>query len=284
MDQFNKQFKMDGQIQGNTLIGAAAVTGNLDRGNDVIFPGAFKGVLGGLLEDGFVPIGHDWWSLPVAMPTAAKEVRNQLAVEAEFHSTDRAQEAKTVVAERLAKGLSVGLSIGFSVDRDGWAWFETGKALLDDAKNRGFDLELFDTKTIGNATGGMRGIWKMADLYEFSIVTVPMNPQARATALKMLNDFSKGGLLTGLTFEEHSESVLTAVKEYVARARDYASTRKDKGRSLNGERRSEFEALRDELDELLRMRSKSSELKELQRQALLIESAGISLPVAGGHS
>jgi len=223
METITKNLKMSGSVNGNTLVGAAAVQGNLDRGADVLFPGLWKGVLGDFLKEGFVPLSHDWGSLPIAMPTKAKEVGAELQVEAEFHSTDEAQKAKTVIAERLAKGMTFGLSVGFMADRDGYAFFETGDALLEFAEKGGWDTSLFDKKAIKAYKGwGLRGIWKAKELFEFSPCSVPMNAMAQVTALKSLADIGSRG---DLKFGDHLESVLGAVRGLVIRGRDIHTSR-----------------------------------------------------------
>jgi len=183
-----KQFALkDAAFEENLLKGAASVTGVMDRSwwNDVIFPGAFKSCLKDFRQNGFVPVGHDWSSLPVAMPTSATEKGNQLLCEAEFHSHQAAQDARTVCMERLAKGLNVGLSIGFFLDyEEGTHYFDNGKLLLQYAKDNGYDMSLFDTRGINACKDRCRAITKVAELVEFSIVSIPANPLALATEAK----------------------------------------------------------------------------------------------------
>jgi predicted DNA-binding protein (MmcQ/YjbR family) len=57
----------------NVFTGIANATGIIDRGGDVIAPGAFRPAIPGFLERGFISRSHDWESLPVAMPISAKE-------------------------------------------------------------------------------------------------------------------------------------------------------------------------------------------------------------------
>lgn len=171
-------------LQGNRLRGAAAVLGNMDYGDDVIFPGAFKTAIPDFLKSGFVAEGHDWYELPIAMPISAEEMGNALMTEAEFHTTDEAQAARTVCMERLARDLTVGLSVGFRCDPNGSHYFENGENLLTFAKDNGYDMKLFDTKGIMACDCFCRGITKVEELFEYSIVTVPMNPMAVVTDAK----------------------------------------------------------------------------------------------------
>lgn len=194
----------DAEMQENTLKGNASVMGVLDSYSDCIFPGAYKNAIKGFLENGFIPVGHNWSELPVAMPTKAMEDGQNLYCEAVFHSHQYAQDARTVCMERLAAGLSVGLSVGFMPDYDsGVAWFDgnveadgiragliyfdSGESLLKFAKSAGYDLKLFDTKGIRDCKGYCRGILGISALYEYSIVSIPANSRATATDAKSLS-------------------------------------------------------------------------------------------------
>jgi hypothetical protein len=186
----------DVELKDNHFRGVPSVMGNVDEGGDVIFPGAFKEAIDGFLSAGFVPLGHDWYDKPVAMPTKAYEEGNKLIAEAEFHSTPSAQEAKTIVKERLERGLDVGLSIGFDIAPGGAQMFESGEKLLEFAGEKKADMKLFDVAGIKAVKSSIRAITKIRRLFEFSIVSVPMNPLAVATAAKVLatddfKDFAK---------------------------------------------------------------------------------------------
>lgn len=188
LEPIRKSFTLkEAGIQENRLRGAASVTGVMDRSwyNDVIFPKAFKKCLPDFLENGFVPVGHDWSGLPVAMPVSAKEEGNALMCEAIFHSTEAAQEARTVCMERLENGLSVGLSIGFMPDYDkGVFYFDSGAEMLKYAESNGYDLDMFDQKGIRACKTYCRAITGIKELYEFSIVAIPANPAAQLTDAK----------------------------------------------------------------------------------------------------
>jgi HK97 family phage prohead protease len=132
--------------------GYASTFGNKDRAGEIVVKGAFQKSLDRFKSDGFIAIGHDWGGLPVATVTEAYEDEKGLFIKGEFHSTKEAQDARTVMQERLARGKSVGLSIGYEV-----------KDAEQTAKGR---------------------LLKEIELYETSIVTVPCNPEANATEAK----------------------------------------------------------------------------------------------------
>jgi len=180
-----KGYRLTGEVAENHLRGAAAVMGNMDRGYDVIYPGAFKRALPEFLKSGFVADTHEWsMGDVVAMPVAAKEVGNTLVVDAEFHSDDRSQAVRTRCVERLERGLTVGLSVGFNIADGGFMEFGSGKDLLKHAETTEQDMTLFDASGIRKRPTYCRAITEIADLYEFSVVPVPMNPAATATGVK----------------------------------------------------------------------------------------------------
>lgn len=208
------QFKAaaDGNGPG-TFEGYGATFGNVDQGGDVIIAGAFAEALPAFLERGFVPVGHDWMGLPVATIADAKEDDAGLWFSAEFHTTQAAQDARTVVKERIDRGKFVGLSIGFLPD------YESGVSYRDD---------------------GVRVLSKIKDLAEVSIVTVPMNRQAGIAAVK-------DGLGTGLPYEEHGELVTATVAQFIAHTRDRAGMRVKDGRVLSAANRQRLADVRDAL-------------------------------------
>lgn len=175
-----------GDLTENCLKGNANIMGILDGGNDVAFPGFFKAALPGFLKSGFMPVGHDWGGLPVAMPVKASEEGAALYCEFEFHSTPTAQEARTVAKERMEKGLTVGLSVGFDTKEGGVSYFSSGTKLLEHAQSLGCDMALFDTTGIGAHKGMCRALLPggCEELFEVSYVSVPMNRTSGAIAVK----------------------------------------------------------------------------------------------------
>jgi phage head maturation protease len=175
----------DATLKDNTLTGAAAGIGNLDSHDDVIFPGAFSpAVIAEFLRSGFVAQGHEWGDLPIAIPVMAEERGRMLYTEATFHSHQDAQDARIVASERIAAGKSVGLSVGFFCGEDGCMWFESGVKLLEFARNNGYDLALFDVPSISQFDGWVRAIVKISRWVEYSLVTIPANPEAEAMSAK----------------------------------------------------------------------------------------------------
>ena len=232
-------------LEDNCLKGAASVVGVLDRGRDVIFPGAWDKTLKGFLANGFVAVGHAWDELPVAMPVLAKATGNQLYTEAVFHSTAAAQDARTVCKERLAQNLSVGLSVGFMMnygdeDNPAYLYFETGQKMLDFAKANGYDMSLFDAKGIKACKGYCRGILNIDELMEYSIVPVPCNQDAIASEAKSENHRSESpNLEASLT-----AATIKTERDFEAYLRDAGYGRKDATAiTLHGFKSLDFKSL-----------------------------------------
>jgi phage head maturation protease len=175
----------DAALEANTLKGAAAGIGNIDSHGDVIFPGAFSPeVLAEFLRSGFVALAHEWDDLPIGYPTVAEERGRMLYTEATFHSTSEAQDVRAVASERIAAGKSVGLSVGFFCQMGDCIDFPNGMELLTYARGLGINMDLLDVAAIAAYDDYIRAIMKVSRLVEYSIVTIPANPEAEAMSAK----------------------------------------------------------------------------------------------------
>jgi HK97 family phage prohead protease len=87
------------------LTGYASVKQVRDRAGDEIAPGAYLN-LASLVEEGFGAVGHDLSRLPIATIEEATEDAHGLRVRMQFHTTEEAQAARTVVRERLKRAIS----------------------------------------------------------------------------------------------------------------------------------------------------------------------------------
>lgn len=223
----------DAKAEGNTIAGAASVLGVMDRSwaKDVMCPGCFDGALEGFRRNGFVPSGHDWsdFGKIVAAPTLIEQRGNRIYCEAKFHSTQYAQDVKTVCAERIAEGLSIGLSVGFTIAEDGAQWFNSGEDLMAWAKGKGFDMGLFDGE-IASYKDDCRAVHTVAELYEYSIVAVPANPRAVADGLK---NFFNGRV----SLDSRLDAVCAAAGQVTAELDRVKRMREADGRSLSEARK-----------------------------------------------
>jgi hypothetical protein len=99
--------------------GYGSVFGIVDRASEIVDAGAFADTLATFRKEGLILWNHDR-ARPVAIPVEAREDRFGLWLRCNFHSTQDAQDARTIVSERLAAGFSYGLSIGYRVLRDAY--------------------------------------------------------------------------------------------------------------------------------------------------------------------
>jgi len=139
-----------------TFSGLGAVFGNIDFGGDIIVRGAFDKTLADIeANNKTIPIlwQHDPWT-PIGVWESMKSVDEGLQVDGHL-LIDHVQQAREAHSLMKAKAVS-GLSIGFRIPAGGQEW--------DDEQN-------------------VRVI-KEIDLHEVSIVTFPMNDEARIDAVK----------------------------------------------------------------------------------------------------
>lgn len=161
MDIHDIEFKVADVTSGGTFSGYGSVYGVLDQGDDIVAPGAFTDSLAEWVSKGRMPamLWQHRSGEPIGTYTAMREDGNGLYCEGKLAlKTQRGAEAY----ELLKMGAISGLSIGFMTRED-----------------------TFDQKT------GIRTI-KRGDLWECSLVTFPMNDQARVASVKgvdQINDF-----------------------------------------------------------------------------------------------
>lgn len=132
---------------GRTVIGYGAVFGNVDRGGDVVMPGAFaKSIASG--RKARMLWQHDP-SKVIGCWRAISEDEKGLRLEGVLSDTPKGNEVATLLKDEAIEGLS----IGYRVTDDEWK--EDGTRLI-----------------------------KEAELWEVSIVTFPMNESATVDAVK----------------------------------------------------------------------------------------------------
>lgn len=140
-----------------TFEGYGSVFSITDRGGDIVAPGAFTETLAAAKTAGRLPalLWQHRQAEPIGVYTSMEEdsiglkVKGQLALK-----TARGAEAY----ELMKMGAITGLSIGYKVRDDSW-----------------------------DRVTGVRTI-KKADLFELSLVTIPMNDSSRVSAVKTIED------------------------------------------------------------------------------------------------
>jgi HK97 family phage prohead protease len=183
---------------------------NIDRVGDVIVDGAYSN-LGDTVKNGFGAVGHNWEDLPVATIDDAKEVPEGLLFDMTFHSHQAAQDARSVVKERMDRGKSVAMSIGYTT--------------LESTYETRNEKEVRVLKSI--------------EVFEASIVTVPANPLALARS-------AKGLLQGGMSLDDHIAVLLDGAGDLSTRIKALAG---DRG-YISQSRRDALKSVIDELTEL----------------------------------
>lgn len=112
---FDVQIKAlnDASLPSGGFEGYLSIFNNLDEVGDIVLPGAFIETIPSFIKDGWIALSHDWDELAIAYILDAYEDNTGLYIKCAFHSTDEAQEARTVMMERAAAGKSIKLSIGY---------------------------------------------------------------------------------------------------------------------------------------------------------------------------
>ncbi len=157
--------------------GHGSVFKNVDLGGDVVMPGAFKRTLEAYAKSGTLPQMF-WMHDPSRVPgkwLSMHEDKNGLAVKGILAKTDLGDEIHTLLKMDAVRGLS----IGYNVTYNGMDFDDEGNRLL-----------------------------KEVDLWEVSVVSLPMNPLAQVT---------------------HAKTRLSAAGEYVPTVREFEQHLRDVG-------------------------------------------------------
>lgn|GEM_PF-4883865 len=163
-------------------MGLASATGKIDRNGDVIARGAFRDTISKFLGSGFITFGHEWDEPPIAYPVGAGEGSDGLKIVGQFHDSKAAAETRKVLADRLLNGLECGLSVGIRIEKSNTKEFLSGESLAKFGRKQGC-LNLEWLPEIVAWQGSCRLITKISELFEVSLVAVPMNPGSRVIQL-----------------------------------------------------------------------------------------------------
>ena len=166
------------QLEAREFEGLGSVFGNEDLGGDIVLPGAFAKTLAEYRKTGTSPPMF-WMHDPTRVPgkwLEMSEVDDGLRVKGVLAPTELGNEIHTLLTMEAVKGLSIGYQ-PTEVD-----WDKDGRRLL-----------------------------KQVNLWEVSVVSLPMNPLAQVA---------------------HAKSQLSAMGEYVPTPREFERTLRDVGCSL----------------------------------------------------
>lgn len=179
MERLTAPLEIKSAGKDGTFTGYAAVFGNVDLGDDIILPGAFKSAK--TTNDGKlrIAIGHQLDKL-AGKATFVQDERG-LYVEGKLSlGVSYVQDAY----ELMKDGVLNGLSVGFNIIRDG------------------VDYEEREGKYIR--------IIKAAELWEFSLVPFGMNPEALVDSVKAVSIRDFEAQLRGLGYSQTEAKTLAS--------------------------------------------------------------------------
>lgn len=204
----------DGQFAGE-IEGYAAGIHNVDRAGDMILPGAFVEDLPRFLSEGVICWQHDWMT-PIGKPMEAREDAYGLFSKARISKTQTGLDCMTLIKDGVVNKLSIGYRVQDYqwVDRAGLVAYLAGSGLS--AEKQASILRQYDEADLDELF-----LLKKLKLYEYSPVTIPANPNASITGAK------------GLPFADHSQAVITAVRELSERVKSIHALRAEQGNRAN---------------------------------------------------
>lgn len=225
-EALTKQFKAQtGTVDddGGTIRAVASVEGVMDSYGDVIMPGFFtEEVLQDFLQNGWIDTGHDWMMFknPIGYPVEAVMQGRTFVSAGKFHSTQEAQDIRTIVKERVEAGLNFDVSIGFYPDyRGGVMEFASGQELWDWAEKTGVDMSGMDPAIKSHARY-CRALTLCRKLAEWSVVPIGAHPRAKGLDVKQFGADAPEESPDGdaIAKEEPGEADLAATQTAKARA------------------------------------------------------------------
>lgn len=181
-----------------TIEGYRSVFGVIDEGGDIIVKGAFADTLEEYKHLGFTAHSHDWtFKEAVGYPMEAYEDDHGWFVSSQFHSTQNAQDVRTIAKERLKAGKQVGFSFGYAPKKFTHIEAKDYEAELP----KYIKADLLPAMLQKAQSFNRIRVLKEVEAIEDSIVTAPMNKRAAATGVK-----SQEGEVKGMLAEEMAQT------------------------------------------------------------------------------
>lgn len=230
--------------------GYAAGLLNIDRGQDIIFPGAFKTDLEDFKKDGVVCYQHDWTAV-IGRPEEVEE-RGEPEYGLFTRSEITATTLGTDVMKLVKRAVLKTLSIGYRLKEGGYAVLNR-ETLLATLKERAINaaktaeiMSDFDRRKLSEVFG----LFDIT-LFEYSVVTRPMNPNAAITGAKGEQGDNSDNLLDGLPFSVQPYVVLDAIKGYAERVKESYELYSAKDRTLSQTHKAGLKDIREKLELLI---------------------------------
>lgn len=164
-----------------TVEGYRSVFGEIDEGGDIIVKGAFADSASEYMHSGFSAHSHEWnFNEAVGFPIDAYEDDHGWFVKSQFHTTQNAQDVRTIARERMDAGKQVGFSFGYKTDAFQIIEQKDYKDQLPQfIKPDRLEVNLKKAQQFSRIR-----ILKKVSAIEDSLVTAPMNKLAAATGVK----------------------------------------------------------------------------------------------------
>ncbi|GIV50594.1 MAG: hypothetical protein KatS3mg038_1115 [Candidatus Kapaibacterium sp.] len=201
------------QSDTGSLVAYASVFGVRSEQGIIIKQGAFAPYLEQLSERGYLLWQHDLAAPPIGMIVQATEDNVGLLITCEWHSTDDAQAKRTIVQERLQRGLFVGVSIGFFPVR--YEYEDNGSTLV---------------------------VYE-ADIRECSIVLFPDNPEARVLVAQSMQQSLRNAA-------DIATEAVAAIERCRERVEAIKQLRASKGKSVSQQTTTELQSLSQQLQRI----------------------------------
>jgi phage head maturation protease len=248
--------------------------GDLDGVGDIILAGAYTDTIAQFLEGGFNADSHKWeFGNLIGYPSGAKEDGVGLFAKAKFHSTQPAQNARTVAQERRAAGLNVYTSIGYELAAEP-IYVRSADYSTEIPKYSAPELVQQNLQK-AQKFSQVRVIPKV-HLFEWSLVPVPALNSAMVTSVKSLTD----SLGTGIEYSDHILLLGTAIKEFADRTQARVEMRVKEGRVFSSANYSELIELYERLGKLLESAApKPKETEQTEEAKALIAEVMLGIAI-----
>lgn len=224
----------------------ATIFGELDDTGDIILSGAYKNTIPQFLKRGFIARSHDW-STAIGLPVGAKEDSTGFWVDARYHSTQEAQQQRTITNERQSAGLSSFVSIGY----------EAASSPIF-VMPQDYATEIPKYSAPGMAEQNLAKASSFPEvrvlpeihLYEISLVQVPALSSAVVTGAKSAANKEDDDLVDGRSYSADLQALVDDARRVADRTEKRSALRTKEGRVLSSANWQALADMVDQMDEL----------------------------------
>lgn len=249
------EIKSDASSDGSTFLGNAACFLNVDLGDDMLSPRCYDGNLAEFVANGVVRNEHN---VTTGKITSASVSNQSLVVEGKISSTSAGNDQKLLLKDGVYKFLSIGHFV------QGRLWLESQEDVQAIWDEYGYKPSVAEAaKSVSRLP--IRYITKARPV-EASTTFSPMNEKASIISVK-----ADGNGQQSMTFDDHWQSVLDPVVDFVARVNSYLAIKgTDKPKPIPPNRLSQVRQLHDQLGTIIKS-IESKAVGKADRHALEVE-------------